>query len=127
MTTTTTILPPPVQQKFSAKLLSTPQARLIYGAFAMPFEMSERSGDILRMRRYTRLNTAPVPLGPAMNNPPVQTLNAVDLDCRIDWYSTYIILTKQVSLINEDPKSFKNGVYKFPLIDLEAYVMLEAA
>ena len=103
MTTTTTVLPPPVQQKFNAKLLSTPQARLIYGAFAMPFEMDERSGDIMRLRRYTRLNTAPVPLGPAMNNPPVQTLNAVDLDARIDWYSTYLIITKQVTLINEDP------------------------
>jgi len=103
MTTTTTILPPPVQQKFNAKLLSTPQARLIHGAFAMPFEMDERSGDIMRLRRYTRLNTAPVPLGPAMNNPPVQTLNAVDLDARIDWYATYLIITKQVTLINEDP------------------------
>lgn len=103
MTTTTTVLPPPVQQKFSAKLLSTPQARLIHGMFAMPFTMDERSGDILRMRRYTRLATAPVPLGPAMNNPPVQTLNAVDIDARIDWYATYVIITKQVTLINEDP------------------------
>jgi len=103
MTTTTTTLPPPVQQKFSAKLLSTPQARLIHGMFAMPYEMEERSGDILRMRRYTRLATAPVPLGPAMNNPPVQTLTAVDLDSRIDWYATYLIITKQVTLINEDP------------------------
>ena len=94
--------------------------------FAMPFQMDERSGDILRMRRYTRLNTAPVPLGPAMNNPPVQTLNAVDLDARIDWYATYIIITKQVTLINEDPKR-QNGVYKLSLIDLEPYVMQEAA
>jgi len=126
MTTTTTILPPPVQQKFNAKLLSTPQARLVHGAFAMPFEMDERSGDIMRMRRYTRLNTAPVPLGPAMNNPPVQTLTAVDLDARIDWYATYLIITKQVTLINEDPKR-RNGVYKLSLIDLETYVMQEAA
>ena len=103
MTTTTTVLPPPVQQKFSAKLLSTPQARLIHGMFADPYEMEERSGDILRMRRYTRLSTAPVPLGPAMNNPPVQTLNAVDLDSRVQWYATYLIITKQVTLINEDP------------------------
>jgi len=103
MTTTTTVLPPPVQQKFSAKLLSTPQARLIHRAFAMPFTMEENSGDILRMRRYTRLQTAPVPLGPAMNNPPSQQLTAVDIDARIDWYATYIIITKQVTLINEDP------------------------
>lgn len=103
MTTNTTNLPPPVQQKFNAKLLSTPQARLIYSAFAMKFEMDERSGDIMRMRRYSRLATAPVPLGAAMNNPPVQTLNAVDLDARIDWYATFIVITKQVTLINEDP------------------------
>ena len=80
----------------------------MHGAFAMPFEMSERSGDILRMRRYTRLNTAPVPLGPAMNNPPVQTLNAVDIDARIDWYSTYIIITKQVKDVACSKPSLNN-------------------
>lgn len=126
MTTTTNTLPPPVQQKFNAKLLSTPQARLIHGAFAMPYQMPERSGGILRMRRYTRLNTAPVPLGAAMLNPPVQTLNAVDLDAKIDWYGTYLLITKQVTLINEDPKR-RNGVYKLSLIDLETYVEQEAA
>jgi N4-gp56 family major capsid protein len=89
VTTSTTVLPPPVAQKFSAKLLSTPQARLIHSIVAMPYEMEENSGDILRMRRYTRLNTAPVPLGPAMNNPPVQTLNSVDIDARIDWYARH--------------------------------------
>ena len=103
MSTTSTVLPAPVQQKFSDKLLATPQSRLIFGMTAIPYEMAERSGDILRMRRYTRLATAPVALGPAMLNPPVQTLNAVDIDARIDWYATYVIITKQVTLINEDP------------------------
>jgi len=103
MSTTSTVLPAPVQQKFNAKLLATPQARLIHGMCAIPYEMEERSGDILRMRRYTRLNTAPVPLGPAMLNPPVQTLQAIDIDARIDWYATYVLITKQVSLINQDP------------------------
>jgi len=126
MSTTTTVLPPPVAQKFSAKLLATPQARLIHGMCAIPYEMTEKSGDTLRMRRYTRLNTAPVPLGPAMLNPPVQTLQAVDLDAKIQWYGTYVLITKQVTTINQDPKR-QNGVYKLPLIDLEAYVMLEAA
>lgn len=103
MTTSTTVLPPPIQQKFNAKLLSTPQALLVHQMFAMPYEMTDNSGDIMRMRRYTRLATAPVPLGPAMNNPPSQQLTAVDLDARIDWYATYIILTKQVTVINQDP------------------------
>ena len=97
MTTTTTVLPPPVQQKFNAKLLATPQARLIHGMVATPYTMTDQSGDILRLRRYTRLETAPVPLGPAMLNPPVQTLNAVDIDAQIQWYSTYVVITKQVS------------------------------
>jgi len=103
MSTTTFVIPPPVQQKFNAKLLATPQSRLIFGMCATPYEMTDRSGDVLRMRRYTRLATAPVPLGPAMLNPPVQTLHAVDIDAKIDWYATYVIITKQVTLINQDP------------------------
>lgn len=103
MTTTTTTLPPPVQQRFSAKLLSTPQARLIHKLGAVPYKMPEHSGNILRMRRYTRLQTAPVPVNPAMMNPPSQQLTAIDIDASIDWYATYVILTKQVSLVNQDP------------------------
>jgi len=103
MTTTTTILPPPVQQRFSAKLLSTPQARLIHRMAAVPYRMPENSGDILRMRRFSRLETAPVPVNPAMVNPPSQLLSAIDIDAHIDWYATYTIVTKQVTLINQDP------------------------
>jgi N4-gp56 family major capsid protein len=55
------------------------------------------------MRRYTRLETAPVPVNPAMLNPPSQLLTAVDLDARVDWYATYLIITKEVTLINQDP------------------------
>lgn len=102
MTTTTNTLRPPVQQKFNAKLLSTPQSRLVYSAFATPYEMDDRSGNISRRRRYTRLATAPVALGPAMNNPPVQQLTAVDLDAKISWYGTYIVITKEVTSTNED-------------------------
>jgi N4-gp56 family major capsid protein len=65
--------------------------------------MPEHSGDILRMRRYTRLETAPVPINPSMMNPPSQLLTAVDIDAKIDWYATYLVVTKQVTLINQDP------------------------
>jgi len=103
MSTTSAILPAPVQQRFSAKLLSTPQARLIHRLAAVPYIMPENSGNILRMRRYTRLETAPVPVNPAMNNPSSQLLTAVDVDATIDWYATYVVITKEVTLINEDP------------------------
>jgi len=103
MTTTSAVLPAPIQQRFSAKLLSTPQARLIHRLAAVPYVMPENSGDTLRMRRYTRLETVPVPVNPAMMNPPSQLLTAVDIDATIDWYATYTIITKQVTLINQDP------------------------
>lgn len=103
MTTTSTILPAPVQQKFSAKMLSTPQARLIHRIAAVPYKMTDNSGYILRMRRYTRLQTAPVPVNPAMMNPPAQLLTAVDIDATINWYATYSVITKEVTLQNQDP------------------------
>jgi len=40
---------------------------------------------------------------------------------------TYVAITDQVTLINEDPKPRFRGVYKPFLIDLEAYVVQEAA
>lgn len=89
MTTTTTTLPPPVQQRFSEKLLATPQARLVHKAFAVPKVLDKHSGNILRMRRYSRLETAPVPVNPAMLNPPAQQLVAVDIDAQVDWYARH--------------------------------------
>jgi len=103
MTTTSTTLPAPVQQHFSAKLLSTPQARLIHKLASEAYAMPANSGNIMRMRRYSRLETAPVPVNPNMMNPPAQQLNAIDVDATINWYATYTIITKEVTQINEDP------------------------
>lgn len=68
-----------------------------------PITMDQQAGDILRRRRYKNLLTAPVPLGNGIVNPPAQQLTALDIDARIDWYGTYLILQEQVMLINEDP------------------------
>lgn len=103
MTTTTNTLPPPVQQHFNEKLLSTPMPHLIYNMFAIPKTMPANSGDIVRMRRYNKLNTFEAPLNPLFLNPPAQQLTAVDVDAQVYWYGTYIILTRQVTAINEDP------------------------
>lgn len=70
---------------------------------AMKKRLPERSGSILRMRRYNNLNTATVPLGPSGLNPPAQTLSALDIDAQINWYGSYVLITDQVTLINEDP------------------------
>jgi N4-gp56 family major capsid protein len=101
--TTTAILPPPVQQRFDMKLLSRPMPDLIHKTMATKKRIPERSGRILRMRRYNNLNTATVPLGPGGLNPPAQVLTALDIDATINWYGTYVLITDQVTLINEDP------------------------
>lgn len=101
--TTTTVLPPPVQQWFDNVLLSRPMPNLIHTKMAMKKELPQQSGRTVRYRRYTNLATATVPLPDSGLTPPGQVLNAVDIDATIDWYGTYCTITDQVMMINEDP------------------------
>jgi N4-gp56 family major capsid protein len=101
--TTTNILPPAVQQQLSMKLLARPMPDLIHTTLGYPITMDQQSGDILRRRRYNNLMTAPVSLGNGIVDPGAQQLTTLDIDARIDWYGTYMILQEQVMLINEDP------------------------
>ena len=84
--TTTTILPAPVAQSFSYKLLSVPVPNMIHKIPAMKKSMPKNGGTTLRMRRYNALNTAMVPLGNTGVTPPAQTLTAVDIDAKISFY-----------------------------------------
>lgn len=117
--TTTSTLPAPVQQYFSNMLLSVPVPNMIHKIPAMMKQMPRNGGTTLRMRRYNPLNTAMVPLGNTGVTPPAQNLTAVDIDAKMSFYGTYVVLNEQVTLQNQDPKM--NGVVKFSLIDLEAY------
>ena len=126
MTTTSTILPAPVQQSFSYKLLSVPTPYMIHKIPAMLKNMPRNGGTDLRMRRYNPLNTATVPLGNTGVYPPPQQLTAIDIDARMDFYGTYVTLNEQVTLQNQDPKR-QYGVSKLTLIDLEAYTYAQAA
>lgn len=118
--TTTSVLPAPVQQSFSYKLLSVPVPNMIHKIPAMKKNMPRNGGTTLRMRRYNPLATAMVPLGDTGVTPPAQQLTAVDIDAKISFYGTYVILNEQVVLQNQDPKH--DGVVKLSLIDLEAEV-----
>jgi N4-gp56 family major capsid protein len=71
--------------------------------FATPVELPDNQGFIDRQSRYDRLDLFPVPLDDAQTNPPPQQLNRVDVDCRVRVYATYIVLTRQVTITNEDP------------------------
>ena len=103
MTVSISSLPPQIQQRYNAKLLSTQEHNLIHQLFATPVELPDNNGFIDRQSRYDRLDLFEVPLDDAQNNPPPQSLNRVDVDCRVRVYATYIVLTRQVTITNEDP------------------------
>lgn len=94
--TTTSVLPPPVQQSFNNKLLSVPVPLLIHSLPAMKFKMERASGSIMRFRRYNKLTPSLVPLGNSGVTPPAQTLTAVDIDAKIDWYGSWVAINEQV-------------------------------
>ena len=96
-------MPPQIVQRYNAKMLSTPERNCIHNLFAVPVELPDNQGFIDRQSRYDRLDLFPVPLDDEQNNPPSQNLNRVDVDCRVRVYSTYIVLTRQVTITNEDP------------------------
>lgn len=103
MTTTTTVLPPPVQLQYSEKMLSTPMPHLVHNLFATPRKLRAQDGKTIRMRRYNRLNTATVPVDPLFLNPPPQQLTAVDIDADVNFYATYVVITREVTAVNQDP------------------------
>src|SRR3989304_9298227 len=100
--TTRNDLPPEVELHYTGIVLSTPRAYLIHGAFANRVEVPPNSGDVARMVRYNRLETAPVPLNINFENPAAQRLPRLDIDARLDWDSTYIVLTRQILMINQE-------------------------
>jgi N4-gp56 family major capsid protein len=101
--TTTSVLSAPVQQSFSMKLLSVPVPYMIHKIPADLKKMPKQGGTTLRMRRYNPLSTAPVPLGNTGISPPPQTLTSINIDARMDFYGTYLLLNEQVTLQAQDP------------------------
>ena len=77
---------------------------MIHKIPAMHKNMPRNGGTTLRMRRYNPLATAKVPLGNSGVTPPPQTLSAVDIDAKISFYGTYLLLNEQVTLQSQDPK-----------------------
>jgi N4-gp56 family major capsid protein len=65
--------------------------------------MPRNGGTTLRFRRYNPLATAPVPLGNSGITPAPQNLTALNIDAKMDFYGTYILLNEQVTLQNQDP------------------------
>ena len=96
-------MPPQIQQNYTDKLLATPERNCIHNLFASVVEVQNNDGFINRQSRYDALDTFEVPLDNAQLNPPSQLLSRVDVDCRVRNYATYIVITKQVAMTNQDP------------------------
>jgi|SRR5271170_67513 len=101
--TTINTLPAPVQQWFDKVLLSRPMPNLMYKRFGLKKTLPSREGRTIRFRRYNNLAPAIVPLGPSGVSPAAQSLTAVDIDATIEWYGSYVLITDQVTAVNQDP------------------------
>lgn len=101
--TNQSVLAYPVQQWMDTVLLSRKEPNLIMNIFAMKKVLPAKSGDTIRMRRYTNLQRATVPLGDSGITPPSQTLAAVNIDAKISWYGTFLIISDQLTLTLQDP------------------------
>jgi N4-gp56 family major capsid protein len=95
-------MPPQIQQNYTDKLLATPERNLIHNLAASVIEVDDNDGFINRQSRYDALDTFEVPLDNTQANPPSQLLSRVDVDCRVRNYATYVVITKQVAMTNQD-------------------------
>jgi len=103
-------MPPQVLQSFDELLLSTPTPNLIHSIPAMKRRMPSNGGTTLRMSRYDRLPTSPVPLGNTGVTPPSVDAERVDIDVRMQFYGQWIAVSEQVTLQVQDPVLTSLGI-----------------
>ena len=96
-------LPAQVQQTYDDKLLAVRTPNLIHGIACTQKVLPSKGGRTLRMSRYQRLPTFPVPLGPTGATPPAVSPKRVDIDATMSFYGQYIAVNQQVTLQNQDP------------------------
>jgi len=96
-TNTTSTLPQPVQLYYDNVLLSTPTPNLIHTMAASTKSLKGKSGETIRMERYNRLNTSPVPLGNRGITPPGQLLTHTYIDAKISFYGDFVKINEQLN------------------------------
>jgi N4-gp56 family major capsid protein len=100
--TTTSTLPAPVQQSLSLRMLSIKIPTLIHTVPADEYFMPRNGGTTLRLRRYAKLRLALTPVGNSGQLPSPQNLSAVDIDAKISFYATFVVINEQVTLQAQD-------------------------
>lgn len=99
--TTTAVLPPAVREYYDRLLLMTAYPTLVHTKFAQKRILPEKMGDTIVFRRYSRLDTVPIPLNDGVT-PPGAPLSATDIQARVDFYGNFVTITNQVQLTVED-------------------------
>jgi N4-gp56 family major capsid protein len=99
--TTTEILAPAVREYYDRLLLMTAYPALVHTRFAQKRVLPEKEGDTIVFRRYSRLDTVPIPLVDGVT-PPGAPLSATDIKARVDFYGNFVTITNQVELTVED-------------------------
>lgn len=99
--TDVTVLPPAVREYYDRLLLMTAFPMLVHGKFAQKRMLPKKNGDTIVFRRYSKLDTVPVPLIDGIT-PPGAQLSVSDLKARVDFYGNFVTFTNQVELTVED-------------------------
>jgi len=102
MLTSTLTLPPEVQATADDTLLAVRQPGLIMKTGAVTKRLKAKGGNTLRMSRYDRLPTAPVPLPRDGSQPDATPLNRVDIDGTVSFYGLFCAINQRVFLQNQD-------------------------
>ena len=99
--TDTTVLKPAVRDYYDRLVLMTAYPTLVHAKFCQKRIMPEKMGDTIVFRRYSKLDTVPIPLVDGIT-PPGAPLSATDLKARVDFYGNFVTITNQVELTVED-------------------------
>jgi len=95
------VLPPAVREYYDRLLLMTAYPALIHTRFAQKRVLPEKMGDTIVFRRYSKLDTVPIPLVDGIT-PPGAPLSANDIKARVDFYGNFVTITSEVELTVED-------------------------
>lgn len=99
--TTTTQVDPAVGIFYDRVLLKRGLPWLIHNKFAQERNISGKSGDTIKFRRYSALTVATTPLSEG-KTPPGQLLAKTDLTAKVSQYGDFVHITDIVDLTVED-------------------------
>lgn len=99
--TTTTQVDPGVQVFYDRVLLKRAQPFLIHEKAAQTRNMSKRSGNTIKFRRYASLTPATTPLTEGVT-PPGQRASKTDLTAQVKQYGDFLHVSDWVDLTNQD-------------------------